>query len=90
MDNDEKKLLKSIKAQLNKTEKRLNSIDVTLIKQEINLDTHMKRTELNEQRLEIFEERIGPALDAYKFVATAFKILVGVAAIVGAYMKWAK
>lgn len=66
---------------------KVHSLDITVAKQEVNLQDHMRRTEINEERLELFENKIAPALDAYKFIATLFKIAVGVATIAGIYYK---
>lgn len=59
------------------------NIDKTLMVQAVQLENHMKRTELNEERLEIFEEAIKPALDAYKFIETLLKATGVVVVFVG-------
>ena len=90
MPKTEKEILLFISEKVEKLDEKIHSIDKTLSKNTVLLDEHMRRTELAEDKLDTFEERIGPALDAYKFVATCFKLCVGIATIVGIYYKWVK
>ena len=90
MQDDDRKLLSEINVKIDKMSEKVHDIDKTLLKNTMSLDEHMRRTEVNEHKLDIFEDKIGPALDAYKFVATCFKISVGIAAIIGIYYKFRK
>lgn len=47
---------------LEQIEKHLNSIDVTLAKQEVHLAEHMKRSEANEKAIEILRKQQWAAL----------------------------
>jgi len=50
--------VKSIRVKADESDNRLNSIDVTLAKQNISLDNHIKRTELLEHRMEPVEKHV--------------------------------
>jgi len=63
---------------------QLNNIDKTLLVNTLSLQEHMKRTNLNEAKLELFELEVAPALNAYKFLAIFIKILIAIAAPIGA------
>lgn len=71
-----------------KIEETLTKSAAVQIKQEENLKDHMKRTELNEQKLELFERKVAPALNAYKFVATFIKFATIGAGLIGAYYEF--
>lgn len=86
-NKDEKELLLDLGAKVDNLIEKVHSIDITVAKQHVSLEDHMRRTEANEEKLSIFEEEIAPALDAYKFVATFFKILIPLATLVAIYYK---
>ena len=87
-------LLIDLNQKVDKVNDKLHSMDITLAKQEINLQDHMERTSINEKKLGMFEVEIRPAVDAYKFVAASFKILAVVVPIVltiiGIYVEFIK
>lgn len=87
---NEKELLIEIVSKVDNLTDKVHSIDITVAKQEINLDEHMRRTVANENRLEIFEEKIAPALDSYKFIATCVKWSVPIFTIMGVWYKYFK
>lgn len=81
MEKQQLDLLIGLDEKISTIDGKVHSIDITVAKQEVNIREHMRRTEINETRLELFEERVAPALDAYKFMATLFKVLIGLATI---------
>lgn len=54
------KKLEKLDEKLEKINERLNSVDITLAKQEVNLQEHMRRTELNEIAVEKISQSIIP------------------------------
>lgn len=72
---------KDIKENLKEIDKRLGSIDVTLIKQEANLDKHMMRTEQNEKLIEIIYNDMKPVKRHVAQIEGGLKF-VGVASLV--------
>ncbi len=50
--------VKTIRVKAYESDNRLNSIDVTLAKQSISLDNHIKRTEMLEHRMEPVEKHV--------------------------------
>ena len=88
MAKTEKEILVDISDKVDELKDRIHSIDVTVAKQEVNLQDHMRRTVINEEKLDMFEDKIAPALDAYKFIATFCKVLTGAAIIIGAWFKF--
>ena len=87
-NKNEKELLLDLGGKIDNLVEKVHSIDITVAKQEINLQDHMRRTAVNEEKLEIFENKIAPALDAYKFVFTVFKFIVPVITLLGIYYKY--
>ena len=65
----------------------VHSIDVKVEKNTISLDEHMKRTSLAEERLDVFEERVLPALDAYKIMLFLMKCALPIITAIGVYYK---
>lgn len=95
MPKTEKELLEfindkidSIDGKVTSLNDKVHSIDNTVSLQQQNLREHMRRTALNEQHLKIFEKRVAPALDAYKFVATCLKICIPLLAAAEIYFKY--
>jgi hypothetical protein len=48
--------IKTVISKLDKLDERIDSIDITLAKQHVSLDEHIRRTELNEKALELMAE----------------------------------
>lgn len=84
----DKEILLDIKDKVEKLNDEVHDMNIVLVKQEINLKDHMERTSINEQKLELFEEQIAPALDAYKFVATLLKFIIPIVTIIGVYIQY--
>lgn len=87
---NEKELLLGLHEKVDGLVDKVHSIDITVIKNTASLDEHMRRTTANEEKLDIFEEKIAPALDAYKFLAICLKISVPIFTILGVYYKYFK
>ncbi len=74
--SDKKDPLERIEIKIDNMSEKIHSMDKSLIIYNEHLSTHMRRTELAEKKLDLFEQEIKPALEGYKFVKTALKILV--------------
>lgn len=85
------KLLEKLDEKLDKVEEKIASIDVTLAKQEVNLQEHMRRSLLNEEAIEIIKEELKPVqkhvtqvhtiLQAVGFISVVASILAGAVAV---------
>jgi len=82
-------LLTKIHDKVEKVDERLDTVDKTLIKQEENLKEHMKRTDLNEEHLELFKQKVendlAPILEHVGFIKALGKlstIVMGIAVFV--------
>ena len=84
----DKEILLDIKEKVEKLNDEMHDMNVILVKQEVNLKDHMERTSINEKKLELFEDKIAPALDAYKFIATLLKFIIPIATVVGVYLQY--
>ena len=81
---------KKLEEKLDKIDGRLSSIDVTLAKQEVNLQEHMRRTQLNEQAIEKITENLVPINKHVGHVEGAFKVLGMIATAAGVIVGIAK
>lgn len=88
MAKSDNELIIMLHDKVDEVKDRIHSIDITVAQQQINLSDHMKRTALAEERLDTFEERVLPALDAYKFILLFCKISVPIATLVALYFKY--
>lgn len=90
MEKKNQELIIAVHEKLDIMNDKIHSLDVTSAKQEVNLQLHMKRTEIAEKKMEIFEEKVMPALEAYKFTATCVKLLIPVLTVIGIYYEYFK
>ena len=79
----EDELVNRILDKLDKVEDRLDSIDKTLVRQEVQLSEHIRRTELLEKAHESFKEEIKPIKKAHTVVTGVLKIIGGLAILAG-------
>ena len=78
MSNEtEKELLFRVIDDISSVKEKMHSIDKTLIKQNVDLELHMKRSQAAEDRLDLFEGEIKPAIEAYKNVESYGKFAFG-------------
>lgn len=84
----EKDLLVSLHDKFDELKDEISEIKVTMAKQEVNLQLHMKRSDTIEREHNFFKTEVRPALEAYKFVAFLFKIVVPVITVIGLYFKY--
>lgn len=70
----ETKRLERIEAKLDDISDHLSSIDVTLGKQHVSLDAHIRRTEILEKELAPVKKQVNRAEGALKFVTIAAAI----------------
>lgn len=69
---------------LDDMDKRIDNIDVTLVKQELNLQEHMRRSLANEEAVQILKEQLEPIKDHVKAVNTVLKLAGGIAIVLAA------
>jgi hypothetical protein len=80
------KRLDKIEEIMQKIDDRLDKVDVTLAAQHISLETHIRRTELAEQRINIVElatVQVKSHVDNMKGAAKALVIVSGIVALLG-------
>lgn len=80
--------LLSLHEKVDNIKEDITDMKITSAKQEINLLDHMKRTSIAEERLELFEQRVVPALDAFRFISYFIKAIVPIATLIGIYYKY--
>lgn len=73
--------LEKIDQKLEKISDRLGNIDVTLAKQELSLEEHIKRTAQNEHAIEHLKQTLVPINKHIIAQETGFKILGKIAAV---------
>lgn len=73
--------LEKIDQKLEKINDHLGNIDVTLAKQELSLQEHIRRTNLNEQAIEHLKSTLVPINKHIIAQETGFKILGKIAAV---------
>jgi hypothetical protein len=69
------KLEEKLDEKLDKITDKLNSIDITLVKQEMNLQEHMKRTELAEISLGVLKDELKPVQAHVLIMNNIFKVI---------------
>ncbi len=72
-----------LEAKLNKVEDRLDTMDKTMIKQESNLEAHMRRSDLLENSQNDLKEAVKPLLKVYVVAWGITKIVSGLGLVVG-------
>jgi len=79
---------KYIADKLDKLDERLDSIDITLAKQNVSLEHHIKRTEINEKALVVLSDEANARLS--KLESSKDMILGGITllSVIGAVVLW--
>ena len=87
---NEDEIMKLVQAQLNRIESKVDKLDERLdssekvaIKQEHNLELHMKRSDLLEQSQTDLKEAVKPILKVYTVAWGICKIVAAIAVVVG-------
>ncbi|HEY0750142.1 MAG TPA: hypothetical protein VGD26_03240, partial [Chitinophagaceae bacterium] len=75
--------VKNVDEKLDKISEHLNSIDVTLAKQAVQLEHHIYRTDLAEEHLKRLEQEIKPMKKHVEQVNGALRLLGGLAVVAG-------
>lgn len=70
---------------LDEMDKRLDEINVTLVKQEGNLQEHMRRSEANEKAVELLQSQLEPVKDHVKSVNAILRFAGGIAILLAAF-----
>lgn len=73
--------IKSVKVKTDNSDERLDAIDKTLVKQELNLAEHMRRSDLLEKKIDFIETEIEPIKVRINRFDGAIKLSAVVAAI---------
>jgi len=88
--NEQDEVMKLVQAQLSRIEQKVDKLDERLdssekvaIKQEHNLELHMKRSDLLEKSQDTLEEAVKPILKIYTVAWGICKIVLGIAVVVG-------
>jgi predicted nucleic acid-binding Zn-ribbon protein len=81
MNDFEQEMLLKIDTKIDEIKEKLNDHEVILAKQEANIQEHMRRTEISEEKLEKFEKDVKPILEGVSIFKTFAKIVSVVSAI---------
>jgi len=77
------KKLEAIENKVDKLDERLDSIEKVLIKQELNIDIHIKRTNLLEESVSLLREDLRPLERHVDYIHGALKMIGGIAVLIG-------
>lgn len=78
MATDHKEHLEKLESKIDKLDERLDSIDKTLVKQEVNLQLHMKRSDALESQIKPIQAHVLKVEGALKALGI-LALLVGIA-----------
>lgn len=81
---DAKDFILQIGAKLDSISEDITELKVTAAKQEINLQEHMKRSELLEEQVDLINSEVRPILEGLSFLKKVAKFAVGLATIIKA------
>jgi hypothetical protein len=82
MNDFEQELLLKIDTKIDEIKEKLNDHEVILIKQQANIEEHIRRTDVAEERLENFEKEVKPILEGISGLKTVAKIVSFVSVLV--------
>lgn len=82
MNDFEQELLLKIDTKIDEIKEKLNDHEVILIKQQANIEEHIRRTDVAEERLENFEREVKPILEGISGLKTVAKIVSFVSVLV--------
>lgn len=77
------KLEEKLEEKLENIDKKLGSIDVTLARQEVNLEHHIKRTSLAEENIQMLREELKPIEAHVNTMNNVFKAIGVLATFLG-------
>lgn len=75
MNEFEQELLLKIDTKIDEIKEKLNDHEIILNKQQNNIEEHMRRTDIAEERLENFEKEVKPILEGISGLKTLAKII---------------
>lgn len=67
---------------IDKILEEITEIKITMAKNTSSLEDHMRRTELNEQRLEKFEEKLVPVITHVEKITFAWKVIATIGTLI--------
>jgi hypothetical protein len=76
-------LLEQLFNKLDKLDERLDSVDRTLIKQEANLEEHMRRSLANEEAVNLLSQQLKPLNKHVIMVESIFKFVGAISVLLG-------
>lgn len=82
--------LERIEKKVDKLDERLNSSEKIAIKQEANLEAHMKRSDFLELSQEDLKNAVKPIVKIYTIMWGVGKIIAGIGVFVGSFIAIAK
>ena len=74
---------KRILEKLDKLDERIDKIDITLVKQQVILDEHVRRSLNNEESLKLHREEFEPIKNHVLQVNFIFKVIIFISVLVG-------
>lgn len=80
------KKLEAIENKVDRLDERLDTIEKVLIKQELNLEIHIKRTNLLEESVELLRQDLRPVERHVDYIHGALKFIGIVSLIVGIFV----
>lgn len=75
MNEFEQELLLKIDTKIDEIKEKLNDHEIILNKQQNNIEEHMRRTDIAEERLENFEKEVKPILEGISGLKTLAKVI---------------
>lgn len=75
MNEFEQELLLKIDTKIDEIKEKLNDHEIILTKQQNNIEEHMRRTDIAEERLENFEKEVKPILEGISGLKTLAKVI---------------
>lgn len=82
MNEFEQELLLKIDTKIDEIKEKLNDHEIILNKQQNNIEEHMRRTDIAEERLENFEKEVKPILEGISGLKTLAKVISFVSVLV--------
>lgn len=69
------KLIEQLSQKIDKLDDRLDQIDKILVKQEVNIDSHIQRTRIAEENIQLIRDELKPVKKHVAMVNNTMKVL---------------
>lgn len=80
---DSNKLTEILLEKVDKLDRRLDNVDITLAKQHKSLELHMLRTDLNEEQLKLIRQEAKPVQKHVAMIEGGLKAFGAISAVLG-------